>query len=109
MEGGREGPKEDLAAAAFIFQLIFLLSAVPLSLSHMHTCSYAQDIRPVLGGRSNEIERPGMGSNRVTVTKFLQLLKILELYLELSYFLSQVFIAVTVTEVTKAPKFPIRK
>ena len=48
-----------------------------------------------------------MGSNRVTVTKFLQLLMILELYLELSYFLSQMFIAVTVTEVTKVPKFLI--
>ena len=45
----------------------------------------------------------GMGSNGVTVTKFLQLLMILELYLELSYFLSQIFIVVTVTEVTKVP------
>ena len=49
--------------------------------------------------------RSGMGSNGVTVTKFLQLLMILELNLELSYFLSQMFIAVTVTEVTKVPKF----
>ena len=39
-----------------------------------------------------------MGSNRVTVTKFLQLLMILELYLELSYFLSLIYIVVTVTE-----------
>ena len=30
--------------------------------------------------------RAGMGSNVVTVMKFLQLLLILELYLELSYF-----------------------
>ena len=35
-----------------------------------------------------------MGSNGVTVTKFLQFLMILELYLELSYFLSQIFIMV---------------
>ena len=42
----------------------------------------------------------GMGSKGITVTKFLQLLMILELYLELSYFLSQIFIVVTVTEVT---------
>ena len=47
----------------------------------------------------------GMGSNGVTLTKFLQLLMILELYLELSYILSQLFIVVTVTEVTKVPKF----
>ena len=53
--------------------------------------------------------RSGMGSNGVTVTKFLQLLMILELYLELSYFLSQIFIVVTVTEVTKVPKFLIWK
>ena len=53
--------------------------------------------------------RTGLGSNEVTVTKFLQLLMILELYLELSYFLSQLFIVVTVTEVTKVPKFPLRK
>ena len=32
---------------------------------------------------------------------------ILKLYLELSYFLSQIFIVVTVTEVTKVPKFLI--
>ena len=37
----------------------------------------------------------GMGSNGVTVTKFLHLLMILELFRELSYFLSQIFIAVT--------------
>ena len=36
-----------------------------------------------------------------------QLLMILELYLELSYFFSQIFIVVTVTEVTKVPKFLI--
>ena len=42
-----------------------------------------------------------MGSNRVTVTKFLQLLMILEMYLELSYILSQLFLVVTVTEVTE--------
>ena len=47
-----------------------------------------------------------MGSNGVTVTKFLQLLVILELFLELSYFLSQIFIAVTVTEVTKVLQVP---
>ena len=46
---------------------------------------------------------PGMGSNGVTVTKFHQLLMILELYLELSYILSQLFLVVTVTEVTKVP------
>ena len=39
----------------------------------------------------------GMGSNGVTVTKFLMTL---ELCLELSYILSQLFIVVTVTEVT---------
>ena len=44
-----------------------------------------------------------MGSNRVTVSKFLQLLMILELYLELNYFLSQIWLVVTVTEVTKVP------
>ena len=49
----------------------------------------------------------GMGSNRVTVTKLLQLLMILELILELGYFLNQIFIVVTVTEVTKVPKFLI--
>ena len=42
-----------------------------------------------------------MGSNKATVTKFLQLLMILELHLELSYILSQLFIVVTVTEVPK--------
>ena len=51
----------------------------------------------------------GMGSNKVTVTKFLQLLMILELYLELSYFLSQIFKVVNVTEVTEVPKFVIQK
>ena len=44
-----------------------------------------------------------MGSDGVTVTKFLQLLMNLELYLELSYFLSQICIVGTVT---KVPKFP---
>ena len=48
-----------------------------------------------------------MGNNTVTVMKFLQLLMILELYLELSYSLGQIFIVVTVTEVTKVPKFHI--
>ena len=42
-----------------------------------------------------------MDRDGVTVTKFLQLLMILELYLEPSY----IFIVVTVTEVTKVPKF----
>ena len=51
--------------------------------------------------------QPGMGSNGVIVMKFLQLLMILELYLELSYFLSQILIVVT--EVTKVPKFLIQK
>ena len=46
-----------------------------------------------------------MGSNGIIVRKFLQLLMILELYLELSYFLSQLFIVATGTEVTKVPKF----
>ena len=41
-----------------------------------------------------------MGENGVTVTKFPQLLMILELYLELSYFLSQILLVVTETEVT---------
>ena len=50
-----------------------------------------------------------MGSNGVAVTKFLQLLMILEVYLELSYFLSQIFIVVTVTEITKVPKFLMQK
>ena len=60
------------------------------------------------GGQVNESGKgggAGMGSNRVTVTKFLQLLMILELYLELSYFFSQILLVVTVTEVTKVPKF----
>ena len=48
-----------------------------------------------------------MGNNTVTVMKFLQLLMILELYQELSYFLRHIFIVVTVTEVTKVPKFLI--
>ena len=48
-----------------------------------------------------------MGNNGVTVTKFLQLLMILELYLELSYFLSPIFVVVTVTEVTRVPQFLI--
>ena len=48
-----------------------------------------------------------MASNGVTVTKFLKLLMILELYLELSYYLGQILIVVTVTEVTKVPKFLI--
>ena len=51
----------------------------------------------------------GMGSNGVTIMKFLQLLMILELYLELSYLLSQIFIVLTVTEVTKVLKFLIWK
>ena len=45
--------------------------------------------------QEESIQGPGMRSNRVTVTKFLQLLMILELYLELSYILSQIFIEVT--------------
>ena len=56
---------------------------------------------------SSPLQWPGMGSNGVTVMKFLQLLMILKLYLELSYFLSQMLIAVT--EVTKVPKFLIWK
>ena len=48
-----------------------------------------------------------MASNGVTVTKFLKLLMILELYLELSYYLGQILIVGTVTEVTKVPKFLI--
>ena len=50
-----------------------------------------------------------MGSNGVTVMKFLQLPMILELYLELSYFWRQIFLVVTVTEVTKFPKFLTQK
>ena len=53
--------------------------------------------------------KPGMGSNGVTESRFLQLLFILELYLELSYFFSQICIVVTVIEVTKVPKFLIWK
>ena len=49
----------------------------------------------------------GMGSNGVTVTKFLQLLMFWEL--ELSYFLGQIFIVVTVTELTIAKKFLAQK
>ena len=50
----------------------------------------------------------GMGSNRVTVTKFLQLPVILELYLEHIYLMSQIsLMMVTVTEVTEIPKFLI--
>ena len=41
--------------------------------------------------------------------KFLQLLVILKLYLELSYFLSQIYIVVTVTKVTKVAKFLVWK
>ena len=44
---------------------------------------------------SNIILQTEVGSNGVTVTKFL------------SYFLSYIFIVVTVTEVTKVPKFLI--
>ena len=50
-----------------------------------------------------------MGSNGVAVTKFLQLLMILEVYLELSFFLSQFFIVVIVYEVTKVSKCLIKK
>ena len=48
---------------------------------------------------------PGMGRNRVTLTKFLHLLMILELYLELGYFLIQINIVVTVNGVTKVTNF----
>ena len=41
-----------------------------------------------------------MRRNRFTETKFLLLLMILRLYLEQSYFLRQIFLVVTVTEVT---------
>ena len=57
--------------------------------------------------RSRSLGRDG--GNKVTVTKFLRLLMILELYLELSYFLSQIFIVVTVTGGTEFPKFLIQK
>ena len=63
--------------------------------------SSTQNIRTKLSGAN--ITRTGLGSNGVTVTKFLQLLMILELYLELSYSFSQISIVVTVTEVTKVP------
>ena len=52
-------------------------------------------------------EKERMESKGVTATMFLKLLVILEMYLELSYFLSQIFKVVTVTEVTKVPKFLI--
>ena len=51
----------------------------------------------------------GMGSNGVTVTKLLQLLMILQLYLELNYVFSQIYIVVTVAEVTKVHKFQVTK
>ena len=38
---------------------------------------------------------PRIGSNGVTITKFLQLFMISELYLELSYFLNQIYIVAT--------------
>ena len=52
------------------------------------------------------LKSTGLGSNGVTVTKFLQLLTILELYLdlELSSLSSRTSIMVTVTEVTKVLK-----
>ena len=59
--------------------------------------------------QEESIQGPGRRSNRVTVTKFLQLLIILELYLEPSYLLSQIFSVLTVTEVTKVLKFLIWK
>ena len=43
-----------------------------------------------------------MGSNSVTVTQFLHLLMFWEQELEPSYFLGQIFIVVTVTEVNIA-------
>ena len=44
----------------------------------------------------------------VSVTKFLQLPIILGMYLEMGYFLSQLFIVVTVTRVTNVLKFLVR-
>ena len=73
----------------------------------VHSEVWMEDWRDT-GGQVNESgkgEGAGMGSNGVTVTKFLHLLMILELYLELSYFFSQILLVVTVTEVTKVPKF----
>ena len=48
-----------------------------------------------------------VGNNGVTVTEFFQSLFISDLYLELSYFLSQVL--GTVTRVSKVPKFLVSK
>ena len=62
---------------------------------------------PVLLKINIIVMKPGMGSKGVTESRFLQLLFILELYLELSYFFSQICIVVTVIEVTKVPKFLI--
>ena len=45
-----------------------------------------------------------MGSNGVTVTKFLQLLMIVQLYLELSYFLSQIYTVETAFKVYVCPR-----
>ena len=60
-----------------------------------------EEVRLLQGGPSGQTA--GFGSNGVIVTKFLQLLMNLELYLELSYFFSQICIVVAVTEVTKVP------
>ena len=53
------------------------------------------------GKKKTKKPQAGMGSDGVTVTKFLQLFMFWQL--ELSYFLSQ--IAVTVPEVTIVPKY----
>ena len=66
--------------------------------------SFTQELNEKAGGNLHA----WIGSNGVTLAKFLQLLMFLELYLELSYFLCQIITEVTtVTEVTKAPKFLI--
>ena len=46
-----------------------------------------------------------MGSNGVTVTKFLQFHNILGTVTEISYLFSLIYVVVTVTEVTKVTKF----
>ena len=67
-KGGRkEGPKEDLAAAAFIFELIFLLRLRPsLSLSHMH-CGPSESAREERGERRAHLAHSLLGLPRANV------------------------------------------
>ena len=81
---------------------------VVISLVGKFKVSRVESLEPELS-HTLRIVTAGLGSNGVTVTKFLKLLMILELYLELSYFFSWISIVVTVTEVTKVPKFLTQK